>query len=42
VTNEHIEESIKIHLANIAINQEIKTAVATYKEAHEFLVSLRS
>jgi AAA+ superfamily predicted ATPase len=42
VTGAHIEESIKVHLANIAINQEIKTAVETYKQAHEFLVSLRS
>lgn len=42
VTKEMIDESIKLHLSNIAINQEIRTAVETYRNAHEFLAQLRS
>lgn len=42
VTPDDIEESITLHLNNIAIHNEIQTAKETYKAAHEFMAQIKS
>jgi hypothetical protein len=41
VTAEDVDKSVREHLDNVAIQAEIKTAVATYARAKEFLTNIR-
>ncbi len=42
VSAQDIERSIDVHLGNVAIHHEIKTAKDTYQKAHEFLTQIKS
>lgn len=37
-----LQKAIDLHLQNIAIHNEIQTAVSTYKKAHAFLTAIKS